>query len=270
MSTGDFVVNPDIVGAVTRYGARNGVFEQDLADYVAEVQTRAIEHVEANGAPKDAAGWEGMMIRIARNYLCDRCDKRKTAKKWNAGLCEAPDDFVPLGAGEGEEKDPVDRRRQLTVLLEMFERGEMPEQGREILEGVADGMKAPAIGAELGLPAKEVRRRLTVMRRSYFKRLHVLGLMVLVIVLFAVHVRVGGPPEVSQPAPGEVDAGTDATPEDAAARIREEALRACDEGKWEECEERLDRAREMDPAGEEAPEVRRARERLERVDRARE
>jgi hypothetical protein len=77
--------SPSRLPGASRQGG-NGVCKQDRADFLAAVQTRAIEYVEENGTPKDAAGREGLMIRIARNYLCDRCDKRKTAKKWNTGL----------------------------------------------------------------------------------------------------------------------------------------------------------------------------------------
>jgi DNA-directed RNA polymerase specialized sigma24 family protein len=260
-----FLIDPKLVGSLSRYGACNGVYEQDLADFVAEVQTRVLAYLERNAPPKDRPGWEGLFIGIARNYLMDRDARRKTAKKYNAGPCEAPDEHAPF-APSGEQRDPVDAKRQLDVLLGMFERGEMPELGREILEGVADGVKIPAIGRELGLPGKEVRKRLTAMRRAYFKRLHLMGLMVMMIAVVAIFM--GGPAGVGQGVPEEEDAGTAGIAEqerERAAGIREEALRDCDAGKWEQCEGGLDRARGIDPAGEQLPAVRGARERLDGV-----
>src|SRR5579859_2869154 len=169
-----FIIHPKIVHSVTCYGASNGVAKQDLSDFVAEVQTRAIEHVQDHEPPKDEAGWTGLLITIARNYLIDRARARETEDKFDDGPCENPDEHAPIAAsgsaswsGSGEERDPVDKQRQLAVLMEMFERGEMPELGREILAAVADGAKAPEIGRELGLPAKEVRKRLKAMRVSY-------------------------------------------------------------------------------------------------------
>jgi len=45
-----------------------------------------------------------------------------------------------------------------------------------------------------------------------------------------------------------------------AARLRGEAFTACDAGRWQACEDGLDRAKKLDPAGESDPRVQAARE----------
>jgi len=47
-----------------------------------------------------------------------------------------------------------------------------------------------------------------------------------------------------------------------ALELRREALGACQEARWLECQQGLDAARKLDPEGEERPEVRAAREKI--------
>jgi hypothetical protein len=56
------------------------------------------------------------------------------------------------------------------------------------------------------------------------------------------------------------------TPEERAAELRAEGIAACENGRWSDCLERLDQAQAMDPAGDEAPEVREARRRAANVE----
>jgi DNA-directed RNA polymerase specialized sigma24 family protein len=238
------LIQPNLAHRITCYGAAHGVTKQDLADFVAEVQVRTIEHLQQHSPPKDDAGWQGLVLTIGKNLLIDRCKRKKTHEKHDAGLCDAPDDHGPL-LPSGEQRDPVDARRQLDVLLDMFRKGEMPPLGKEILEGVAENVKLPAIGRELGLPVKEVRSRLKEMRKRYFTRLQMLGLMVMMLMVFAVFAGPAG--VVGQGVGG--DAGARVTqPEKDAAALRKEALRACQEHRWDECEAKLRAARELEGA----------------------
>jgi hypothetical protein len=66
----------------------------------------------------------------------------------------------------------------------------------------------------------------------------------------AIHALVGG--TIRQPpAAGFHDA--------AAATVREQGLAACGDHRWQECLDDLDRARDLDPAGDAAPQVQQAR-----------
>jgi hypothetical protein len=55
------------------------------------------------------------------------------------------------------------------------------------------------------------------------------------------------------------DDGVTASPHEAATKLREEAFRSCTSKEWTACERMLDRAKEMDPPGEEEPGVVEAR-----------
>jgi hypothetical protein len=56
-----------------------------------------------------------------------------------------------------------------------------------------------------------------------------------------------------------------APPMTAADALRAEGLTACGNADWKRCLERLDKARALDPAGDDAPNVREARERARRA-----
>ena len=271
-----FIVDPTVTDSLRGYLCKNGVRAQELDDTVAEVQVRAVEALQDRRPPKDVTGWQKFLITIARNMLIDGQRETKVTEKYDVGLSDKPDDHAPF-APSGEQRDPVDARRQLAVLLHLFEAGEMPELGREILEGVADGVKMPKLARELGLPVTEVRARLKRMRRIFFKRLAALGMMVMMLALFVV---AGGPGAVALRGPrpvvpvteggqsgqsGKGDKGmvTEPSPQELAATLRKEALRACDAGDWAECEARLDEARGLDPAGERTAEVEEARAQVE-------
>jgi len=58
------LVQPNLVHRITRYGAAHGLARQDLADFVAEVQVRAVEHLQEHKPPEDDAGWQGLVVTI--------------------------------------------------------------------------------------------------------------------------------------------------------------------------------------------------------------
>ena len=183
----------DVTRATTGYLCKHGTLREELYDALAEVQTRALEALEGRSPPKDVDGWQKLLITIARNYLVDRNKGARVAAKHVPATCEDPDAY-PAPVPSGERRDPVDQRRQLQVLHGHVRAGRDAGDGEEILDAVADGVKVPAIGRELGLPAKEVRARLRVMRRKYFRRLAGMGMLALLIALFAV---AGGPGAVA-------------------------------------------------------------------------
>jgi len=151
-----------------------GVRRQDLEDGVAEVQCRTLAHVRGKALPQTVEEWVALGTTIARNWQLDLKKRRKTDAKYCAGLCEEPDEQVGLEAAV-DRPDAVDTGRMLGVLRKMFDAGEMPEQGDEILEGVQAGMTSKAIAEDLGLSAVLVRQRLATMRKAFRSRLVKLG-----------------------------------------------------------------------------------------------
>ena len=144
----------------------------------------------------------------------------------------------------------------------------MPEQGEEILVGVADGLSHEEIAEETGLSKRQVRYRVERMRELFAARLAELGMLVLFVVVGAlVAVPLGGV-AMNDDGRGKREKETAAptvvrlvTREERARALRKEGMEACAAERWEVCLARLDEAGEMDPAGdaEEAVQAARAR-----------
>ncbi len=113
---------------------------------------------------------KALCAKIARDYAVDCIRKKKFRDRYDVGLCEFPDDYSPPGPS-GEQRDPVDAARQLEEAAALFREGIMPEDGVDILEGVASGCSYPEIGEDLGISARAVRGRLNTMRKRFRERL---------------------------------------------------------------------------------------------------
>lgn len=247
---------------------RRGVDRQDLGDGVAEVQTRALEATRDKPMPTDVGGWKAFCCTIAERMIISERRKEGKRSRFNMGPREDADEHAPLARSPGKWRDPVDMSRQIEVLKEQFEAGEMPELGQEILLGVMDDLSAGEIGEELGLSESAVKNRLWRMRRLFRAKLASLGmlmLMLLVAVLFSAPFggmasRDTDPPPVPPPM-----VATTVTPLERATALRSEALQACAANRWDLCVNRLDEARKLDPSSDEAPGIRDARVRAERA-----
>jgi DNA-directed RNA polymerase specialized sigma24 family protein len=145
-----------------------------LEDDIPEVQTRAIEAARVGPMPHDLARWKALGRTIAKHYAIDERRKWEVRAKYDVGLCEEPDQHGPIEVERG--RDPVDTQRYLAVLKDLFDRGEMPDMGGEILWGTADDAPQEEIAAETGLTERQVRFRLREMRERFAQRLVVLGL----------------------------------------------------------------------------------------------
>jgi DNA-directed RNA polymerase specialized sigma24 family protein len=156
-------------GTLIRQGRR-----RHLEDDIPEVQIRAIEAARVGPMPEDLPRWKALGGRIAKLYAIDERRKWEVRKKYDEGLCEEPDAHGPIEIERG--RDPVDTQRYLAVLKDLFDRGEMPEMGGEILWGAAEDVPQEEIAAETGLSVRQVKRRLRAMRERFSKRLDELGL----------------------------------------------------------------------------------------------
>ncbi|HEY5241143.1 MAG TPA: hypothetical protein VIJ22_06755 [Polyangiaceae bacterium] len=156
-------------GTLIRHGRR-----KSLEDDIAEVQVRAIEVARVGPMPPDLARWKALGRLIAKLYAIDERRKWEVRKKYDEGLCEEPDAHGPIEVERG--RDPVDTKRYLGVLKGLFDGGEMPEMGGEILWDTADDVPQEETAAETGLSERQVRFRLRQMRDRFAQRLVVLGL----------------------------------------------------------------------------------------------
>jgi DNA-directed RNA polymerase specialized sigma24 family protein len=171
------LVDPAVDGAVRGTLVRMGWSEQDLGDGLQEVRLRAVRAF-ARGLkpPETVAGMRALCVRIASNYTISLGRKEAVAEKHgDAGLCEDPDEHVPLVAVY-EQRDPVDAARQLELAADLFRQGRMPEHGVDILEGVAAGCTYGEIGEDVGLTERAVEGRLRTMRRVFLAKIRERGM----------------------------------------------------------------------------------------------
>jgi DNA-directed RNA polymerase specialized sigma24 family protein len=173
-------------GYVVRYvrGAlqRHGVAWQDMGDAIAEVQADAIEAARAGRMPANAAEWRALGALIAVRWAVDRRREAKVRDRYDAGLCGDADAYMRPTL-YWEQRDPVDTKRYLAILKELFDSGQMPEDGAEILWGEADGVPHAELAAELGVSETVVKNRLFRMRAKFRTKLASLGLLILLLLL---------------------------------------------------------------------------------------
>jgi hypothetical protein len=122
------------------------------------------------------------------------------AEQVRCELCDEPDAYLRPTL-HWEHRDPVDTKRYLAVLKDLFDSGQMPEHGEWILQGEADEVPHEEIAAEIGVSTSVVRGRLFRMRARFRARLAMLGMLILLLLLFALLSPVSN---VAAPAPAPV------------------------------------------------------------------
>jgi DNA-directed RNA polymerase specialized sigma24 family protein len=150
----------------------HGWAQDDLADGLGEVRLRAIARFSRGLEPPETVGeMKALCAKIARDYAVDCLRKKVTQDRHCVGLCENPDECTPLEYGAPAQRDPVDAGRELEIAADLFRRGEMPEHGVDILEGIACGCSFKEVGEDLGITDRAVEGRLKTMRRMYRQEL---------------------------------------------------------------------------------------------------
>jgi RNA polymerase sigma factor (sigma-70 family) len=168
--------HPDVARGICFVLFAKGYDKQDLEDGLQDVYLKALQVFRRIKPPADLAGMRAFCRKLARDMAIDRLRRADRRKRDFVGLCEDPDEFTPLEYG-AEQRDPVDGRRQLAVLAELFRDDCMPEHGVEILEGVACGCTHPQIGEDLGITADTVEGRMRMMRDRFRSRMAKLGML---------------------------------------------------------------------------------------------
>ncbi|MDI1450116.1 sigma-70 family RNA polymerase sigma factor [Polyangium sp. 6x1] len=219
------------------------------------VQTVLCEALTAKNRPEDRTELRKYLLGIARHKVADA--HRRTARE----EVRDPPELVA-------SPPPVEEE----ALLRWAERqAPATEEAKKTLAWMAregEGEKLESIAEEEKVPAARVRQRVSRMRRWMKERwlaelAAVAALAVLAVVLWRV-ARDAEDPEAIVPLPDRVPAPPD-TPLDRAKALRADALWWCERGSYRICVDELDAARQLDPTGDEAPEVQAARERARRA-----
>jgi DNA-directed RNA polymerase specialized sigma24 family protein len=170
------VAHPDLVRYLRATLRRYGVRSLDMADAIAEVQTDAIEAARTGRMPAGLAQWKALAAAIAARRAIDRLRDAEVQARYDTGLCDDPDAYWRPTL-HWEHADPVDAKRYLAVLQGLFDSGQMPDHGVEILWGEAEEVPHAEIAAEIGVTTTVVDNRLSRMRARFRARLAVLGML---------------------------------------------------------------------------------------------
>ncbi len=231
---------PSLLSAL-RAHVRSRVPAGDADDVVQSVLADAL--IAETAPDDDAEALRRWLFGVARNKIADFY--RRTRRE------QPTDDLASFEA-------PNSGARTGNDLLQWAERelppGSDAKRTFEWMLREGDGEKLESIAESEQLPAPRVRKRVSRMREhfrarwaAYVATLAAAGLAVFIFLMLR-----------KKPEP-EARIIPD-SPLELARKERSRALEACDQGRWKECTDGLDRAATGDPAGDTDPRVVRARE----------
>lgn len=198
--TTKLVAHPEVVRYVRATLRRCGVAARDMPDAIADAQVESIAAARAGRMPTALAQWKALAAAVAAHWAIKRQRDADVRAKYDAGLCDNADDHASLTM-HWERRDPVDTKRYLAVLKDLFDSDHMPEDAAEILWGEAEEVRHAEIAAELGVTESIVRNRLFRMRLTFRTKFTALGMLVLVLALLLLAVlwspssNVAAPPQ---------------------------------------------------------------------------
>jgi DNA-directed RNA polymerase specialized sigma24 family protein len=182
LDTTALVARPDVVKYVRATLARYGVAPQDMPDAIADVQADAIEAARGGRMPACVDEWKALAVTIAARWAIDRLRQAEYRGRFDAGLCDDADAYMRPTL-HWEHRDPVDTKRYLAILKELFDSGQMPELGEEILQNEADEVAHAESAEELGISVTTLEKRLSRMRAKFRAKLASLGMLTLLLLL---------------------------------------------------------------------------------------
>ena len=171
---GGFEPHDDLAAA--RRKAARGRQQFSVQDGIQDVYVKVLVAVRKGAVvTPDLRAMKALCAKIATNHAIDVLRKEGKRKRDFLGRCDA-DEYTPLEYGV-EQRDPVDAARQLEVLAQLFREGRMPEDGVDILEGVASRCTHEEIAQDMGTTDRAVEWRMGVMRKTFRARMAKLGML---------------------------------------------------------------------------------------------
>jgi DNA-directed RNA polymerase specialized sigma24 family protein len=226
--------SPDLRAALIAM-VRKRVPESEVEDIV---QSTLADAIESPHAPTDSESLRRWIFGVAKNKVVDyhRRAGRETFDMPEVAGKPAPHAEADLLRWAEKHLPPGEENK--TTLDWMLREGE-----GEKLEWIAETEK---------VPAPRVRQRVSRLRRHlkthWQKEVALLATLGVLITIFLLVLKKKEPEPIAN----------ENLPR--AAEIRKVALEKCAAADWKDCVEKLDQAKQLDPAGDTRPEVRRARE----------
>ncbi len=241
-----FLATPEVREAIGKALRRRSVRAVDAEDLTHDVIERALR---TSQPPPTLQECVALVRKIATDLAIDKFKIDRGRAKYDAGPYENPDDAPARAAQSGEERDPIDARRQLDVVRQQIESGNITARQASILARDAQDTPHAEIASQLQLAPQTVRNELGAARRTArqsWATYLAAALFTSVALLLWFQRR---PEPVAAHYPQSY----------AAKEERQKALGACDRQLWQDCLAGLARAAELDPAGDSDPRVQQAR-----------
>jgi DNA-directed RNA polymerase specialized sigma24 family protein len=246
---------------------RGGVPGREMLDCVQTVLCKTLA-AAAPGTEKPEQ-WTALAAKIAADEAVEYARKRTTVRRYSPGLTGKPDAFA---AEDNRIERTVEAKQQIGCVRQVIEQDGVHPLASQVVEGQALGLSREEIGEKLGIAEQTVTNIASGTRRAFTWRwahekiswaiawfiMIVVGLPALVAHLHAKRDEADtsrkkeDAPAVSQ----EVQASWQ---KQKAEKLRNDAMRLCDQGEYVDCLVALNEARELDPEGDEVAEVREAR-----------
>ncbi len=212
------------------------------------VQETLADAFASKSAPAETDALERWVRGIARHKVADyhRRARREIAVE--------PDALPTADVSDHSAHEAAD-------LLRWAERESKRDATLDWLLREGDGEKLQSIAEDARVPAATVRKRVERLRRHFRVRWAAQLAAVIavgVVVFLALRPR-PAPPALPIAAPVVSVAPSPSPPPNPALELRRFALSRCDKKEWSACLDGLDRAAVLDPAGDEAEEVKSAR-----------
>jgi DNA-directed RNA polymerase specialized sigma24 family protein len=230
------------------------------------VQSALAEALAAERAPDDDDEVVAWVHGIARHKVVDWFRRARREMPQDPELAET------VAAADSAPQSARDLLRWATKELP---NGDDHARTFEWMLREGAGEKLESIAADEDVPAPRVRQRVSRLRKHYRARwAAALALLaaIAMVVAFALRRR---PKEEIAPLPSPIVPSAplaplpapapEATPEERAAELRNDAFEKCDSGRWRECIDGLDDAWRLDPAGDSTPTVQTRRRAAERA-----
>ena len=172
------LTHPEVASTICVTLRVKGTSKQDVQDGQQEVYCRVLRflRLKPDSAPTELASMKAFCSRVARNYAVDQLRKAKRRDEELSAPCDR-EEYGIVARASVPRRDPVDTQNQLEVLAELFRDGQMPEDGVEILEGIASRCTLDEIGRDLGITLWAVRGRLDTMRKVFRQKMAKLGML---------------------------------------------------------------------------------------------
>jgi hypothetical protein len=208
--------------------ARGQIPDGDLQDFYQTVLTAAVSWT-AKKPPKTLDEAKAVTRTLARNLLIKLTKRRRTDRKYNAGVTPDADEHGKRGNPASLEE--IDAKAATAEFLRMIEAGELPADALEMMDALAAGTKKKDYAREKNIPYDQVLKRSGMIALVFGNRLRAMGMSELGIAALSNGIRFaagaaviagmlflmlrrGPEPVVHQPKPDDqlVDAGVVAPP----------------------------------------------------------